>query len=427
MTSSFRRALCAILALLLLIPWTTPPSATAEDGTCIHVDVRVSAGGELLSKGAEIAGDGGFGHAGTGQTFTFQAQLFPTAPQDQCNLWFADARSWSVTSWPCENYPKPQPARSQSLVWSVTVPLDCQVFSSPGLLAASTTNGRASAGGNVLIYAGAPGFVLPYQQARGLFGPFAMQSDPVNSLTGALATVSTDAAAPGLGVPLTATRTYNSNDTDPGPLGPGWRPSYSDRLVLESGGARYLASDGRQIAFSRKGSGFAIEPGAARFTLARSGDGYVLTDFDQLRMRFSAAGELQSIRDRDNQGVVVTHSGGRVASVANGRRSLTYVYNEVGLISTITLTGPGVEPRVIRYDYAGGRLTGVTSPGGVKTRYEYDGAGRLRSECHGDAARAAVTTEYDQDGPGDGSNRRQGCGEHVDLGIGRHPRQVDDD
>jgi YD repeat-containing protein len=291
-----------------------------------------------------------------------------------------------VTSWPCENHPKPKPARSQSLVWSVTVPLDCQVFSSPGLLAASTTNGRASAGGNVLIYAGAPGFVLPYQQARGLFGPFAMQSDPVNSLTGALATVSTDAAAPGLGVPLTATRTYNSNDTDPGPLGPGWRSSYSDRLVLESGGARYLASDGRQIAFSRKGSGFAIEPGAARFTLARSGDGYVLTDFDQLRMRFSAAGELQPIRDRNNQGVVVTHSGGRVASVANGRRSLTYAYNEVGLISTITLTGPGVEPRVVRYDYGGGRLTGVTSPGGVKTRYEYDGAGRLRSEFHDDSS-----------------------------------------
>jgi hypothetical protein len=80
--TSFRRALCAVLALLLLIPWTTPPSATAEDGTCIHVDVRVSAGGELLSKGSEIAVDGGFGHAGTGQTFTFQAQLFPTAPQD---------------------------------------------------------------------------------------------------------------------------------------------------------------------------------------------------------------------------------------------------------------------------------------------------------------------------------------------------------
>jgi hypothetical protein len=103
--------------------------------------------------------------------------------------------------------------------------------------------------------------VLPDKQARGLFGPFSMQSDPVNSLTGALAAVETDASVAGLGLPLTVTRTYNSNDSSKGPLGPGWRPSYSDRLTINGTSATYLASDGREIGFTRTGSGYAVEPG----------------------------------------------------------------------------------------------------------------------------------------------------------------------
>ena len=112
-----------------------------------------------------------------------------------------------------------------------------------------------------------------------------MQSDPVNSLTGALAAVETDASVAALGVPLTVPRTYNSNDPSTGTLGVGWRASYSDRLELSPGGARYLASDGREIGFTRQGSGFAVEPGPARFTLARSGSTYALSSVDQVRMQ----------------------------------------------------------------------------------------------------------------------------------------------
>lgn len=244
------RRLLLLLTLLVLNPLSIaqPPAAYAEDGTCVHVDVSITASGELLTKGPQIANDGGFGHAGTGQTFTFQARTF--APSlSICVIKLTDLRTWQVSVWPCTNYPRPKPARTQSLTWSVTVPLDCEFPSSPGLLSATLTNGKGSAGGYVNIYAGAPGFTLPDKQARGLFGPFAMQSDPVNSLTGALAAVETDAALPGPGVSLTAARTYNSNDPTAGALGPGWRPSYSDRLALTSRSATYQASDGREIAF----------------------------------------------------------------------------------------------------------------------------------------------------------------------------------
>ncbi|MFI7068301.1 DUF6531 domain-containing protein [Kribbella sp. NPDC050124] len=390
-----RRLLALLLGVLLVIPLAATADA-APPGTCVHVDVAVTAGGELLTKGPQIAHDGGFAHAGTGQTFTFQARTF--APSGNiCAIQLTDLRTWKATAWPCENYRAPKPARTQSLTWSVTVPVDCALTSSPGLLGASLTNGKGSASGNVMIYAGAPGFALPDLQARGLFGPFALQSDPVNSLTGALVASESDASVNGLGVPLSVTRTYNSNDSAAGPLGRGWRASYSDRLTFDARGARYLGSDGREIGFDRQGTGFVVERGVARFRLARIGNEYVLTSFDQLRMRFSPSGELVSILDRNGQGVVIERVSGRVATVTNGRRSLSYDYNEVGLISSVRLSGPGVEPRTVRYEYDDGRLTGVTSPGGVQTRYAYVD-GRLQSGTVGDSAKPSFVTEYGADG-----------------------------
>ncbi|GAA1558644.1 hypothetical protein GCM10009741_74490 [Kribbella lupini] len=394
-----RRTLSALLAFFILIPViaVTSPAAYAEDGTCIHVDMSITAGGELLTKGPQIANDGGFGHAGTGQTFTFKARTFAPS-MNICAMQLTDARTWQVSGWPCTNYPKPKPARTQSLSWSVTVPLDCEVSSSPALLAASLTNGKGSATGNVNIYAGAPGFVLPDKQARGLFGPFAMQSDPVNSLTGALTAVETDAVVAGLGVPLRVDRTYNSNDPTTGSLGPGWRSSYSDKLVVTGRSATYLASDGREIAFTQRGTGFVVELGAARFTLGRSGTDYVLTDVDQQRMRFSSSGELLSILDRNGQGLTITRESGRIGSVVNGRRSLDYSYDDAGLLTAVVLAAPGADARRVQYEYTDGKLVAVTSPGGVRTEYGYDAAGRLTSEKRGDGNRPTLATEYDENG-----------------------------
>jgi len=217
------RVLLLVLAVLLLVP--VPPAAQAaqpDEYPCLHPDLTVSGNNEVLSTGTEVANDGGMAHAGTGVTFTFQARTF-NLTIDLCNLRITDVRTWQVNRWPCENVPKPKPARTQSLSWSVTVPLDCKFVGSPNLL--DVTNGKGSAGASVMIYAGAPGFVLPDKQARAVFGPFAMQSDPVNSLTGALTAVKTDASVAALGVPLTVTRTYNSNDPSTGSLGAGWRAS----------------------------------------------------------------------------------------------------------------------------------------------------------------------------------------------------------
>jgi hypothetical protein len=265
--------LAALMALVVVVSSfvVPPPPAHAVD-TCIHPDIKVFADGQLISDGAKIASDGGFGHAGTGLTFTFQARTF-RASDDFCGLRTTDKLAWKVSAWPCENRPRPLPATGGSLTWRVTVPMDCEIISPPGLFSVSLTNGKGAATGTALIYAGAPQWVLPHEQARGLFGPFAMQADPVNTLTGALTEVATDAATPGLGVGLSVDRTYNSNDPSIGAHGKGWRTSFSDHLTIERAGASvvYHAADGRDIRFTRAGAGaaYVIERGTARFDLTR--------------------------------------------------------------------------------------------------------------------------------------------------------------
>jgi hypothetical protein len=54
----------------------------------------------LLSDGPVIANDGGFGHAGTGVTFTFQAHTFPTSHPESCGLWTYSRLTWEISAWP---------------------------------------------------------------------------------------------------------------------------------------------------------------------------------------------------------------------------------------------------------------------------------------------------------------------------------------
>ncbi len=85
--STARRAIALLLSGVLLLvpigPAVGAPGPPRDSGSCLHVDVQVSVDGEVLSKGPQIAHDGGFGHAGTGQTFTFQARTFPP-PSEIC-------------------------------------------------------------------------------------------------------------------------------------------------------------------------------------------------------------------------------------------------------------------------------------------------------------------------------------------------------
>jgi YD repeat-containing protein len=96
-----------------------------------------------------------------------------------------------------------------------------------------------------------------------------------------------------------------------------------------------------------------------------------MTTYEQARMWFGADGGLTAIRERNGQGVTIDRAGGRIVAVHNGRRALRYAYGGSGLLASITAVAPGVEPRVVRHEHESGRLTAVTSPGGLVTRYSY--------------------------------------------------------
>lgn len=203
------------------------------------------------------------------------------------------------------------------------------------------------------------------------------QSDPVNSRSGNYVDHVVDASLPAVGIPVVLQRTYNSLDSNLGVLGRGWSFSFGQRLELESAtSAIFVSDEGQRVRFTKSGGSWS---GAANVTAAMAQDsaGYTITSRDQTRFRFSNAGQLTWIKDRNDEGVQITRDAqGRVTQIANGGRQLTLAYNGQGLLATATLP----DSRTVQYGYTNGALTSVTDTRGKTTTYTYDSSGRLETE-----------------------------------------------
>src|SRR5262249_40859038 len=71
--------------------------------------------------------------------------------------------------------------------------------------------------------------------------------DPVNTGTGNFFESATDALLPGVGIPFTFVRSYNSLDTSQSVMGPGWTFSYNVFLTFPGGGDVVVhTEDGQQ-------------------------------------------------------------------------------------------------------------------------------------------------------------------------------------
>jgi RHS repeat-associated protein len=98
---------------------------------------------------------------------------------------------------------------------------------------------------------------------------------------------------------------------------------------------------------------------------------------DQVVYRFDTGGVLQSVRDRNGQGVTLSYNSGRLASVSDAAgQGATFTSNADGTLSKIALS----DGRSVSFGYTGGRLTSATNPLLKTTTYTYDGAGRLATE-----------------------------------------------
>jgi RHS repeat-associated protein len=182
---------------------------------------------------------------------------------------------------------------------------------------------------------------------------------PVNTLTGAFSYAETDLSLAGIGVTFAFERSYTSADTTSGRLGPGWTDSYSASLsVLPNGNVVMHGEDGQRVTYTRQADGSFLGAPGADSTLTAVTGGYQLLTREQINYQFSSAGVLQSTRDRNNQGLTFTYTGGLLTGITDAaNRTIVLAYN-AGLLSSVSVP----DGRTVSYGYTNGLLTSVTLP-----------------------------------------------------------------
>ncbi len=244
--------------------------------------------------------------------------------------------------------------------------------------------------------------MLPAQlrgTGSGTYGndPSRREAEPVNTATGNYVHQDTDLALPGLGLPVAVTRTYNSLDTDTGPLGVGWSFGYAMHLDAGSDGSlTFSAEDGAQYVFAPDGSGGFLRPAGTYTDLVQLEDGsYQLTRRDGVIDAFDSAGLLASQTDRNGNQLTFDYTSGRLTTITDTvGRTVSLGYDGSGRLSE--LDAP--LSRSVTYTYDGsGRLETVTDLAGETTTYAYDTSSRLTTITDANG-HVVVTNEYGTDG-----------------------------
>ncbi|MBI5096680.1 MAG: DUF1566 domain-containing protein [Nitrospirae bacterium] len=189
------------------------------------------------------------------------------------------------------------------------------------------------------------------------FGPnsnvTAYFAEPVNVALGNYMYSHKDLVIPGKGIPLTFTRTYNSQDDQGGPIGYGWTHNYNVTLSAspDGGGVSIRWGDGRMEYHLLKSDGTykPVLVGQSNRLNKNSDASFTLIDKMQNKYHFSTEGILSSMEDfNGNLTSLIYDASNRLVLVTDaGGRSLTLSYNAEGMISQV------VDPvgRMITYTY----------------------------------------------------------------------------
>jgi len=231
--------------------------------------------------------------------------------------------------------------------------------------------------------------------------------DPVNTATGNYYYQHQDLLLPGIGMPFSFERNYNSRDQKNGPLGYNWTHNWNTSLAVESSGNITIRwGDGSTQTWSPDGSGGFIPQSGVFDTLIDDGGGvYTLQMKNRMHYQFNAAGQLTAVIDKNGNTISLSYIGGQLdAIVDTAGRSVNFTYDN-GHITVIT------DPiaRTVQFAYdANGDLITATDPNGNETTYHYDDNHQIVSivDPRGnnivsnsyDAARRVVTYQTDAKG-----------------------------
>ncbi len=198
--------------------------------------------------------------------------------------------------------------------------------------------------------------------------------------------------APGLSLD----RSFNMDDTRPGPFGVGWSSTLGESLIRDSDGTLLLRrASGRTDRFAAGPSGISAITSTAD-TIAQNSDGsYTLRTAGSGTTRaFSSGGRLLSIQDNGVTRVSLQYdSAGRLQSALYRGRAIQFAYDSAGRVTSVS----DPEGRSVSYSYTGGgRLSAQTNADGQPVAYSYDDSGNLVLI---DYAGATIAISYASDPP----------------------------
>jgi YD repeat-containing protein len=183
--------------------------------------------------------------------------------------------------------------------------------------------------------------------------------DPVDCQTGNFYESQTDIAVGGRGVGLNVARTYNAQAAaagEKGAFGYGWTSSFSAHLTFNATEhtVSVVQDEGATVTFVEEG-GKLVAPAWTQDELSgNSAEGYSLTMSDQTVYKFSGAGRLESVTDRNGNATTLGYNEkGQLATVTDpSGRKITLAYNGEGLVESAT------DPmgHVVKYAYESGGL-----------------------------------------------------------------------
>jgi RHS repeat-associated protein len=224
------------------------------------------------------------------------------------------------------------------------------------------------------------------------------EEESVGCETGNYSQTQTDFSIGGRGVGLVLSRTYNAQAAaagDKGIFGYGWSSSFSDHLVSEPAThtVQLVQADGSSITFAEaSGESFTAPTWTQDILSGSSSSGYTLTLENQTVYKFSGAGRLESVTDRNGNATTLTYTGGgNLETITDpAGRKIKLTYNGEGLVES----AEDPMKHVVKYTYESGNLAAVTQPGELALRWQfkYDGSHRMFELVDGRGGKS--TMEY---------------------------------
>ncbi|MFH0783494.1 MAG: RHS repeat-associated core domain-containing protein [Pseudomonadota bacterium] len=192
----------------------------------------------------------------------------------------------------------------------------------------------------------------------------------INFGTGNKYLSATDIRLSGPGIPLSFTRTYNSQSSETSAIGYGWTAPLTERLIVEPTVINLVQEGGRYVPFKNDGSGNWInETGNVR-TITANGSGYQLKEANNTIKQFDGSGNLTSITDRNGNTRTYSYANNLLSTISdNFGRNLTFTYTNGKLTQITSPLGN------FTYTYQNDNLTRVDKPDGTNIQYIYDDAG----------------------------------------------------